>query len=169
MRMASSMVGTRLNEEVVEQLQKKADAEGKKVSDVVRELIISGLTQEKTKDQHAGVAGAGGKLMERLDQLDERLERALEKKAKEEQAPILQTNLGLEEMEKRLTKLLIKSVKAGAGSQFYARAGTLETVDLVSIWSAQIGAPENTEARKEVAGRLDADSQKFAEWWLKGG
>jgi len=75
----------------------------------------------------------------------------------------------LEEMEKRLRGLLEKAVKAAAASQFYAREGALETIDLVSIWSAQIGAPDNTEARKEVAGRLDADSQNFAEWWLKSG
>jgi len=75
----------------------------------------------------------------------------------------------LEEMEKRLKELLEKAVKAAAASQFYAREGTLETIDLVSIWSAQIEAPDNTEARKEVAGRLDADSQNFAEWWLKSG
>jgi hypothetical protein len=46
---------------------------------------------------------------------------------------------------------------------------SLETIDLVSIWSAQIGAPDNTEARNEAAGRLDADSQNFAEEWLKSG
>ncbi len=72
-------------------------------------------------------------------------------------------------MENRLTTLLIKAVKAGAASQFYARAGALEAVDLVSIWSDQIEAAENMEARKEVSGRLDADGQEFAEWWLKSG
>jgi len=163
--MASSMVGTRLNEEVVEQLQKRAAAEGKKVSDVVRELIISGLAKEKEKNQGAGA----GEILTRLDKLEKRLGQALEKKEKEEGPPILRTALGLEEMEKRLTKLLTKAVKAGAASQFYARAGTLETIDLVSIWSAQIEAPDNTEARKEVAGRLDADSHEFADWWLKSG
>lgn len=75
----------------------------------------------------------------------------------------------LEEMEKRLRELLQKAIKAAAASQFYAREGALETIDLVSIWSAQIGSAENTEARKEVASRLDADSQSFAEWWLKSG
>ncbi len=167
--MASSMVGTRLSSEVIEQLQKKADAEGKKVSDVVRELVIGGLANEKHKDQDAGAGVAGSELIKRLERLDKRLGQVLEKKEKEEGPPILRTALGLEEMEKRLTTLLTKAVKAGAASQFYARAGTLETVDLVSIWSAQIGAPENTEARKEVAGRLDADGQNFAEWWLKSG
>jgi hypothetical protein len=161
------MVGTRLSGEVIEQLQKKADAEGKKVSDVVRELIIGGLAKGKAKDQDAGVAGS--EVIARLDRLDKRLGQVLEKKEKEEAPPILRTALGLEEMEKRLTALLIKAVKAGAASQFYARAGTLETVDLVSIWSAQIGAPENTAVRSEVAGRLDADGQNFAEWWLKSG
>ncbi len=155
--MASSMIGTRLNSEVVEQLQKRADAQGKKVSDVVRELITSGLAKGKEKDQ--GIAGT--EVMARLDKLDERLEEVLEKKDKQEQP--------LQEMEGRLTSLLIKAVKAGAASQFYARAGALEAVDLVSIWSEQIEAAENITVRKEVAGRLDADGQEFAEWWLKSG
>ncbi len=166
--MASSMIGTRLNEEVVEQLQKRADAEGKKVSDVVRELIISGLAKAKERDQDAGAGIAGSEIIARLDRLDKQLGEGFQKKEKEG-PPILRTALGLEEMEKRLTTLLTKAVKAGAASQFYARAGTLETIDLVSIWSAQIEAPNNTEARKEVAGRLDADSHEFADWWLKSG
>ena len=40
--------------------REKADAEGKKVSDVVRELIISGLAKEKQKDQDAGAGDARG-------------------------------------------------------------------------------------------------------------
>ena len=163
--MASGTVAVRLPEEVLEELQQRATSEDKKVSDLVRELIVSGLAKKQDKDQGA----AGGEILARFDELEKRLAQALKKKEKEEGQPILRTALGLEEMESRLTKLLVKAVKAGAASQFYARAGTLETVDLVSIWSAQIGAPENTEARKEVAGRLDADGQNFAEWWLKSG
>lgn len=163
--MASSMIGTRLNSEVVEQLQKRAEAEGKKVSDVVRELIISGLAKGKEKNQGA----AGTEVLARLDKLDERLSKALEKSETTKEQPLVRTALGFHDMEKRLTQLLIKSVKAGAASQFYARAGALEAIDLVSIWSEEIGAAENTEARKEVAGRLDADGQEFAEWWLKSG
>ncbi len=77
--MASSMIGTRLNSEVVEQLQKRADAEGKKVSEVVRELIISGLAKGSEKDQGA----AGADIVVWLDKLDERLGQALEKQEKE--------------------------------------------------------------------------------------
>ncbi|NOJ28144.1 MAG: hypothetical protein DA330_09065 [Nitrososphaera sp.] len=163
--MASTTVAVRLQDDLLEELQQRATKEKKKVSDLVRELITSGLAKTKDKDQVA----AGSEVLARLDKLDKRLAQALEKKETGEGQPILRTALGLEEMEKRLTKLLIKAIKAGAAGQFYARAGALETVDLVSIWSAQIGAPENTEARKEVAGRLDADGQEFAEWWLKSG
>ena len=163
--MASGTVAVRLPEEVLAELQERAEKENKKVSDLVRDLIVSGLAKKQDKDQGA----AGGEILARFDKLEKRLGHALDKKDKEEGPPILRTALGLEEMESRLTKLLIKAVKAGAASQFYARAGTLETVDLVSIWSAQIEAPDNTEARKEVAGRLDADSHEFADWWLKSG
>jgi len=45
--MASGTVAVRLPDEVLEQLQKRATAENKKVSDLVRELIISGLQQRE--------------------------------------------------------------------------------------------------------------------------
>lgn len=46
--MASGAVSVRLPEEVLEQLDKLALERNQKVSDVVRELIISGLASEKT-------------------------------------------------------------------------------------------------------------------------
>lgn len=42
--MANNTVAVRLPDEVLEELQKRAALQNKKVSDVVRELIISGLT-----------------------------------------------------------------------------------------------------------------------------
>jgi predicted DNA-binding protein len=44
--MASGTVAVRLPDEVLEQLQKKAAAQNKKVSDLVRELIITGLNEQ---------------------------------------------------------------------------------------------------------------------------
>ena len=41
--MASNTVAVRLPEEVLEELQKRANLQNKKVSDIVRDLIISGL------------------------------------------------------------------------------------------------------------------------------
>lgn len=46
--MASNTVAVRLPEDVLEQLQRKAEGENKKVSDVVRELIVTGLEEKKT-------------------------------------------------------------------------------------------------------------------------
>ncbi len=167
--MASGTVAVRLPDEVLAELQERAEKEKKKVSDLVRELIVSGLAKNKERDQDAAAGVAGSEVVARLDRLDKQLGQALAKKETEEGAPILRTAIDLEEMEKRLTVLLTKAVKAGAASQFYAREGTLQAIDLMSIWAAQVNAPEYTEARKEVAGRLDADGQNFAEWWLKSG
>lgn len=44
--MASGTVAVRLPDEVLEELQKKAAAQNKKVSDLVRELIVSGLREQ---------------------------------------------------------------------------------------------------------------------------
>ncbi len=67
--MASGTVAVRLPDEVLEQLQKRATAGNKKVSDLVRELIISGL-REQPRTEDAGSAkvieyleGFGGVLM----------------------------------------------------------------------------------------------------------
>jgi Arc/MetJ-type ribon-helix-helix transcriptional regulator len=45
--MASGSVSVRLSEEVLEALEELAQERGQKVSDVVRELIVSGLALEK--------------------------------------------------------------------------------------------------------------------------
>ncbi len=68
--MASSMIGARLNSEVVERLQKRAEAEGKKVSDVVRELIISGLA----RSSNTGDGVAGIEMVAQLERLDKQLQ-----------------------------------------------------------------------------------------------
>lgn len=67
--MASGTVAVRLPDEVLEELQKRATAENKKVSDLVRELIASGL-REQPRNDGAGSAkvieyleGFGGVLM----------------------------------------------------------------------------------------------------------
>jgi len=59
--MASNTVAVRLPEEVLEELQKRANLQNKKVSDVVRDLIISGL-QAAPGSQVIGIqAGFGSK------------------------------------------------------------------------------------------------------------
>jgi hypothetical protein len=62
--MASNTVAVRLPDEVLEQLQKRATAENKKVSDLVRELIVSGL-REQPKNDDDGDDGA--KVIEYLE------------------------------------------------------------------------------------------------------
>lgn len=67
--MASGTVAVRLPDEVLEELQKRATTENKKVSDVVRELIIIGLQRrdDSSADTNARVIeyleGFGGVLM----------------------------------------------------------------------------------------------------------
>lgn len=59
--MASGSVSVRLSEEVLEQLDKLAQERKQKVSDVVRELIVSGLGSEKT---------GARELMNRIERLE---------------------------------------------------------------------------------------------------
>ncbi|HEY9680465.1 MAG TPA: hypothetical protein V6C86_02640 [Oculatellaceae cyanobacterium] len=60
--MASNTVAVRLPEEVLEELQRRASVQNKKVSDVVRELIVAGLVN----DPAGSVLSAK---MERLEKL----------------------------------------------------------------------------------------------------
>jgi plasmid stability protein len=68
--MASGTVAVRLPDEVLEELQKRAAAENKKVSDLVRELIVSGMADKgaTTNDTNNAkvieyLEGFGGVLM----------------------------------------------------------------------------------------------------------
>ncbi len=68
--MASGTVAVRLPDEVLEELQKRAAAENKKVSDLVRELIVSGMARKGESASAADNAkvieyleGFGGVLM----------------------------------------------------------------------------------------------------------
>jgi len=66
--MASNTVAVRLPEEVLEELQKRANLQNKKVSDIVRDLIISGLqaapgSQENNQKVIDYLEGFGGILM----------------------------------------------------------------------------------------------------------
>jgi hypothetical protein len=66
--MASNTVAVRLPDEVLEELQKRAAAQQKKVSDVVRDLIISGLQNWPPDSETNGrvieyLEGFGGVLM----------------------------------------------------------------------------------------------------------
>jgi hypothetical protein len=58
--MASNTVAVRLPEEVLEELQRRASVQNKKVSDVVRELIIAGLVNDP----------ASGALSAKFDRLE---------------------------------------------------------------------------------------------------
>lgn len=66
--MASSSVSVRVSDEVLEELTKRANAENKKVSDLVRELIESGLKAGGTADVWAGLGR-----VEELKQLHEQI------------------------------------------------------------------------------------------------
>ncbi|MEW6505707.1 MAG: hypothetical protein AB1457_17245 [Chloroflexota bacterium] len=58
--MASNTVAVRLPEEVLEELQRRASVQNKKISDVVRELIVSGLVNDP----------ASGALAAKIDRLE---------------------------------------------------------------------------------------------------
>ncbi len=76
--MASTTVAVRLSDELVAELQKVATAKNKKVSDVVKDLIASGLQPQA----EAMPAPATAELMERLDALEKLTRQAVKAAAK---------------------------------------------------------------------------------------
>lgn len=72
--MASTTVAVRLSDKLVAELQKVATAQNKKVSDVVKDLIASGLMPKATRP--------AAELIERLDALEELTRQAIKAAAK---------------------------------------------------------------------------------------
>lgn len=68
-----------------------------------------------------------------------------------------------------IVPLLEKAIRAAAAGQSYARQAAIAAQDIASIWGEQINALESVEGRKEAIGKMDADSQDFAHWWVKSG
>jgi hypothetical protein len=153
--MASETVAVRLPEKVLEELQRKATAQNKKVSELVRELIIKNLANEGN-DNAASISS----LTEQIKKLEERITAVLqsaqvappaevEKEAEPATAAIQRQ---LELMHSGLGDLILKSAKASAEASFYAR--------LSALYSNYIGDPEENGAKIAEMDQMCAELAK---------
>lgn len=111
-------MAVRLPDDLLEQLQKKAKAENKKVSDIVKELIVSGLVN-KGNDQ----SSITNVLAEQMGRLEEHILAALQP-AKDKTPPrILQAAEELKQVKEQLAaleRLTKKTAISAAKAQFLA-------------------------------------------------
>lgn len=141
--MASSpQITVRVDPELYKALVMLARTEEKTLANFTRDLIEDGLEARKSTK-----SAESPEILERLDAILQLL-----KAVHDEPADLIE-----------------KAVRAAAAGQSYARQAAVAAQDIASIWGDQIAAAESSESRREALGKMDADSQDFAQWWVKHG
>lgn len=120
--MASTTVAVRLPEDVLEQLQKKAEAENKKVSDIVRELIVTGLKAGGKADDSA--------VMARVDKLEETIRVLLGVEDASVMTRMDAVNADFWQAHTALSSYLLKAIEAGAEARYFARLAAMYGIDI---------------------------------------
>lgn len=131
-------VGTKVEKEVHEHLANLAAAQGKSVSEVVRELIESGL-----KRSVQGVS-------------DEQSEAVLERLGALEQQIAFHHNA--------LGELLLKAVKAGAAARYFARLSTSYGQDISSYLTTQ--TPLDSHSKQAQMAQFETKCTEFEQHFL---
>lgn len=150
--MASPQVTVRLDPELYKALVMLARAEERTLANLTRDLIEDGLKYRKS-----GKIAESSTVLERLDVIVSVL------KGETQGTP------NVTRADAQMTALVLKAIRAAAAGQSYARQAAIAAQDIASIWGEQIGAQESAESRKDAIGKMDADSQEFAQWWVKSG
>lgn len=149
--MASPRVTVRLDPELYKALVMLARTEETTLANLTRDLIEDGLEARKS-----GKIAESGTVLERLDVIVSLLKAQSQTSSEPKD-------------DRQQTALILKAIRAAAAGQSYARQAAIAAQDIASIWADQINASESSQPRNEAIGRLDADSQHLAEWWIKNG
>ena len=150
--MASPQVTVRMDRELYKTLVVLARTEEKTIANFTRDLIEEGLNARKSEK----ILGSAT-VLERLDLIVSLLKAET------------QGTLNGTRAEAQMTALVLKAIRAAAAGQSYARQAAIAAQDIASIWGEQIGAVESSDSRKEAIGKMDVDSQDFAQWWVRSG
>lgn len=150
--MASPQITVRMDRELYKTLVMLARTEEKTIANLTCDLIEEGLNARKSEK----ILGSTT-VLERLDLIVSLLKAET------------QGSLDGTRAEAQMTALVLKAIRAAAAGQSYARQAAIAAQDIASIWGEQIGSAESSQSRKDAIGRMDADSQDFAQWWVKSG
>lgn len=154
--MASPQVTVRMDPESYKALVMLARVEEKTIAELTRALIEDGLKARKSTK-----IPESSHVIERLDEVLNLLKRQPGDKP--------DVSMTAARLESRLMELVLKAIRAAAAGQSYARQAAIAAQDIASMWDEQINASESSQSRKDAIGRMDADSQDFAQWWVKNG
>lgn len=139
--MASPQITVRVDPELYKALVMLARTEEKTLANFTRDLIEDGLKVRKSTK-----SAESPEICERLDAI-----------------------LQLLKTREVSNDLVVKAIRAAAASQSYARQAAVAAQDIASIFGDEIHATESAEIRKAAMGKLDADSQDYAQWFVKNG
>lgn len=147
--MASSSVSVRVSDEVLEELTKRASTENKKVSDLVRELIESGLKPGGKADDSA--------VMARVDKLEETIRTLLGVEDASVMTRIDAVNADFWQANTVLSAYLRKAIEAGAEARYFAHLAAIYGLDIAHYVAqkTEVGVtpkpPDKDEKNKQMA------------------
>ena len=120
--MTSTSVSVRLSEQVFEKLTEQAKAGNKKVSDLMRELIESGLKQGGKADDSAVIA--------RVDQLEEAIRGLLGVEDGSVMTRMDAVNADFWQANTALSHYLVKAIETAAEARYFARLAAMYGIDV---------------------------------------
>jgi hypothetical protein len=147
--MASSSVSVRVPDEVLEELTNRASVENKKVSDLVRELIESGLKAGGKADDSA--------VMARVDNLEETIRTLLGAEDASVMTRIDAVNADFWQANTALVGYLMKAIESGAEARYFARLAAMYGIDIAHYVAqkTEVGVtpkpPDKDEKNKQMA------------------
>lgn len=162
--MASGSVSVRLSEEVLHKLSRRADAEKKKVSDVVRELIESGLKRGGSADNSA--------VLQRIDKLEATIGMLLGAEDASVMTRLDAVNADFWQANTELVAYLVKAVETAAEARYFARLAAMYGIDVAHFVAqkTEVGVtpklPDKNEKNKQVA-FYERKCKEYAEMVVK--
>jgi predicted CopG family antitoxin len=156
--MASSSVSVRVSDEVLEELTKRANAENKKVSDLVRELIEAGLKPGGNTDNSSVLA--------RVDALEETIRALLGAEDASVMTRIDAVNADFWQAHTALSSYLIKAIEAGAEARYFARLAAMYGLDIAHYVAqkTEVGVTPNPLDKDEKSKQLGFYERKCKEY-----
>lgn len=164
--MASGSVSVRLPEEVLARLAERANAENKKVSDVVREMIEAGL--------RPGGNAYNSVVLGRIDKLEEAIRMLLGVEDASVMTRIDSVNADFWQANEMLLAFLTKGVMLGAEARYFARLAAMYGMDVAHYVAqkTEIGVtpkPPDKDEKSKQMGFYEKKCREYAKQVLGEG
>jgi len=164
--MASQSVSFRLSNEMLEKLSERAKAENKKVSDLAREILETGLTAGGNADNSA--------VLERIHSLEETIKGLLGVEDASVMTRIDSVNADFWQANEMLLAFLTKGVMIGAEARYFARLAAMYGMDVAHYVAqkTEIGVtpkPPDKDEKSKQMGFYEKKCREYAKQILGEG